>query len=810
MHDLMHDARLALRALRRQPGFTAAAVLILALGIGATTAVFSVVYAVLLQPLPFPDGGRLVRVTSMDGDVEWTASPPDFVDWRTQATSFEDLAAVNTGSFALTGNGPAQQHAGASVTAAYFTVLGVAPQIGRGFTEANDVPGANHVVVLGDNLWRTQYGADSGVVGRHIRLDGADYEVLGVMPRGFDAPGGMDLWVPRAFTQHDLTTQRGAHYLDVYGRLKPGVSVDRADREMKDIAARLDAAYPAANPGWSARVTSLRDAIVGDVRRPLYALLGAVALVLLMACVNVASLLLSRAVARERELAVRVALGAGRLRLVRGVLTESIVLAVGGGLLGIALAIWGVAALAHIAPANLPRIDEVGTNAFVLGFAFLITVATGLVFGAAPSLHLLRRREETGSLVSGERGSTAGARVQRWRQVLVAAQMALAVTLVAGAGLLAKSFTRLMATDPGFDPHGALTFRLSVPDVGYERPERVATFVRTVEQRLRAAPGVTEVGTIFGLPLTGFDFSMSLRSLDGRRLDAEEENRRVAPQMRIVTPGYFAAMGIPIVRGRGFTARDREGTTPVVVVSETGGRRIFEGQDPIGHRFELGTSMGLGRGPVGGEVVGIAGDIKGAGLAAPVRPLIYAVHDQFPVGYLQMVLRTSGDPLALAETARRAVAAVDPNVPIFQVRTLEQRLGASVSQARFLALVVGLFAAVALVLAAVGIYGVVAYAVAQRTREVGIRMALGARTADILWLVLRQGVVLAAVGATLGLAGALFATRALGRLLYQVTPSDPATFAAGIVVLMTVALLASLLPARRAAAIDPMEALRNE
>jgi putative ABC transport system permease protein len=810
MNDILRPPRLAIRALRRQPGFAAAAILTLALGIGATTAVFSVVYGVLLRPLPFSDPSRLVRVNALDGDVEWTASPPDFVDWRAQASSFQQLAAVNTGSFALTGTAPAEQRSGASVTAAFFPVFGAAPELGRAFTAANEVPGANMVVVLGDGLWRARYGADPGIVGRHIRLDGTDYEVVGVMPRGFDFPDGMDLWVPLAFAPDDLRTQRGAHYLDVYGRLTPEATVDRADREMKAIAARIDAANPGANPGWSARVTTLRDAIVGNVRRPLYALLGAVALVLLMTCVNVASLLLSRAVAREREVAVRAALGAGRARLVRGVLVESLVLAAGGGALGVALAVWGVAALTRVAPSDLPRLAEIGINGTVLGFALLATLLTALVFGSAPSLHLLHHRERTGALGTGERGGTTGGHVQRWRSALVVIQMAIAVTLVAGAGLLSKSFLRLVATDPGFNPVGALTFSVSVPDVGYERPERVAVFVQSMEQRLRALPGVTAVGTIFGLPLSGFNFSISLKSLDGRRLDAEEQNRRVGPQLRIVTPGYFAAMGIPLREGRGITPRDRNGTARVIVVSETAARRIFEGADPIGHQFELGTGMGLGRGAVGGEVVGLVGDVKDAALAEPPRPLVYAVHDQFPVGYLQVVLRATGDPLALAEPARRAITEIDPDVPLFRVQTLAQRVSASVAQARFLTLLLVLFAGIAAALAAVGIYGVVAYAVAQRTRELGIRMALGARGDDVLWLVLRQGVALAAAGTALGLSGAALATRALGRLLYQVSQSDPVVFTTGALALMAIASLASFVPARRAARTDPVEALRHE
>jgi predicted permease len=388
--------------------------------------------------------------------------------------------------------------------------------------------------------------------------------------------------------------------------------------------------------------------------------------------------------------------------------------------------------------------------------------------------------------------------------------MALAVTLVAGAGLLAKSFARLLATDPGFSTAGALTFTLSLPNAGYETPERVEAFVAEVEERLAALPGATQVGAIFGLPLTGFDFSISVNSLDGRERTLQEEAAGPSPQLRIVTPGYFAAMGIPLLRGRGIAATDRAGAPPVMVVSETGGRLLFAGEEPLGHRFTLGTGMGVGRGRVGGEVIGVVGDVKDASLRQPPRPLVYAVHRQFPVGFLQVVLRSGGDPLALAEPARRVVADVDPNVPVYQVRTLEQLLRGSVAQARFMTTVLGVFAATALVLAAVGIYGVVAYAVAQRTRELGIRLALGARAADILWLVLRQGAVLGGLGAGLGLGAALLASRVLTRLLYQVTPSDPPTFVAGAAGLLVVALAASYLPARRAAGVDPVEALRHE
>jgi predicted permease len=808
MSNLLHDARLALRALRRQPGFAAVAILTLALGIGATTAVFSVVYGVLLRPLPYPDAERLVRVYADREGVQWTASPPDFTDWRAQATSFEDLAALAPTSLAVTGDGPAQQRAAARVTAAFFPVLGVTPALGRGFTDAHEVPGQNRVVVLSDALWRSQYGADPGIVGRTMRLDGVDSDVIGVMPAGFAEPAAAELWVPLAFTPRDLTTQRGAHYLSVYGRLRPGVTVDRADREMREIAARIDAAYPEANPGWRAQVTSLRDALVGDAQRPLYALLGAVGLVLLMTCVNVASLLLSRAVARDHEIAIRVALGVNRLRLVRGVLAESLVLALAGGALGVAFATWGIAALGRLAPADLPRMEQVGVNPLVLGFTLGVSGLTALLFGAAPSLQLLRRRNDAG-IVTGPRGGTAGRVAQRWRRGLVTAQIAFAVTLVAGAGLLIKSFGRLMATDPGFRPDGVLTFNLALPDNGYQEPARVDAFARNVEERLRALPGVDDVGMVFGLPLSGFSYSISVRTLDGRALTPEEEER-LGAQLRFVTPGYFRTIGMTVLRGRGITDADVAGGRPVAVINETAARRLFGNDDPIGRHLEFGTSMGLGGDRVNGEIVGLVRDVKDVALGDPARGHVYFAHAQWPVGFLQPVLRTSGDPLALAASAQRAVAAVDPDVPVYRVRSLAQMRAASAARERFLMLVLGVFAGAALALAAVGIYGVVAHTVAQRTRELGIRMALGARAADILWLILRQGAILGGLGAALGLIGALVASRALARLLYQVTPSDPPILALGVVGLFVITLVASYLPARRAAGADPVEALRHE
>jgi putative ABC transport system permease protein len=807
----MNDFRYALRALRQNPGFILVALLTLALGIGANTTIFSVVRGVLLRPLPYPAPERLVRVFESRDGSHGSVSPPDYVDWRDQSDVFAGLATLNSGSsFALTGGtGPAQQVDGASVTPNFFSVLGVAPVLGSDFVPADGVVGQNHVVLLGYGLWRRRFGGDPTIVGRSIRLDGESYRVAGVMPLGKEYPRDAELWVPLAFTEHDLATQRGAHYLDVIGRLRPGVTLARAQTEMDAIAARLAESYPNTNRNAGALEMPLLESMVGSVAPALRILLGAVGLVLLIACTNVANLALARARRREREMSVRLALGAGRWRLVRGVLAEGILLGLAGGAVGLGMAVWGVPLLRVLRPGDMPRLDQVRVDGTVLGFAVGVSLLSGLLFSLLPAGQIFTRAELHESLTSEGRSLTAHRRARSSRNSLVAAEMALSVTLLAGAALLARSFVALVHVDPGFAPDHVLSFSLSLPDARYSTPERADAFYQQLLARLRALPGVQAAGAVFGLPLSGFRFGISAYELDGRRLPSGEDDR-LSTQVRIVTPDYFPAMGIAVVRGRNFTDADRVGAPPAIIVNEAAARLLWPGQNPLGHHLTIGTSFGLGRGRVGGEVVGVVRDTREFGLGASVRPETYLVHAQVPVGYMSVVLRTATDPDALARAAAAAVAALDPDVPAFDVRTMNERVSASMAQPRFYLLLLGAFAAVALLLAAVGIYGVMSYTVGERRREIGVRIALGACPVEVLALVVRQGMTVAGIGAAVGLAGSLAGARVLRGLLYGVGPTDVTAFAGAVAVLALVALLACYVPARRAARVDPMEALRYE
>ena len=809
MDALLHDIRYGIRRLARSPGFTGLAVLVLALGIGGTATAFGVVNAVLLRPLGFPDPGALVHPYSLWRGSWSTASPPDFADWRARSRSFTELAASNSGSFALTGDGPAEQIPGAEVTGGFFAVLGTPPLLGRTLTTADDDPGAAPGVVLGYDLWRRRFGADSGVVGRTVRLEGTSTTVLGVMPAGFVYPDGSELWLPLRFTADQMATQRGAHYLDVVGRLRHGVTLEAADRELRGIAGALAGEYPRTDANYSATVISLRDALVGDVRTPLLLLLSALGVVLLIACANVAGLLVVRGIAREREIAIRSALGGGRGRLVRTLITESTILAALGGIAGTMIALWGTAWVAHLSGSAIPLLGETRMDGGVLAFIGLVTLCTVVVFGLLPAWQTVAGGALAFRLQSESRGST-GARL-RTRNALVVAQTALAVLLLVGAGLLLKSFVRLQRVDPGFDPRHVLTFGVSLPDASYPTPARSALFYQSLIERLDALPGVRAAGAVFGLPLTDFGYSISALELDGRTLSQEEQDG-LSLQIRIVTPGYFAAMGIPVRRGRGILTSDREGTPPVMVVNDAAARRIWPDQDPIGHRLTVGTRLGLGQdhARAGGEVVGVIGDLKESALSQPADPTMYLSHAQFPMGFMSVAIRTSGDPLPLAKLAQAALAATDPDVPLFRLRSMDQLLAASIAQPRLYALLLALFALVAITLAAVGLYGVLAQTVAQRERELGVRMALGATARDVVAMVVKQATRLAAVGVVVGLAGGLAATRILATLLFGVKPFDPGTFVTVGVGLFVIALVASLVPARRATQVDPMEALRTE
>jgi len=805
----MNDLRYAIRALGQRPGFSIIAVATLALGIGANTAMFSVVHSVLLRPLPYPRSGELVQVFSTWQGSPSTVSPPDFTDWRSDNAVFSELAAVNAGSVALTGDGPAEQLASATVTGSLFAVLGVAPHTGRTLDTGDDAPGAEGVAVLGHGLWQRRFGGDPAVIGRRIIVDGASLTVVGVMPAGFDFPQGAELWTPLAFSERELSTQRGAHYLDVIGRLRPGVTVDRAAEDMRQIAARLAETYPNTNADGSAVVSRLQDAIVGDVRPALRILLGAVGLVLLIACVNVANLLLVRGAGRRRELAIRTAMGASARRLMRGLLVESIVLALVSGAIGVGLAVWGTAVIAGLQSTGLPRLDQTGINPAVLGFTLVLSLATGVLFGLLPAWQAGRTPDVAGSLKEESGTVSAEAGRGRTRRMLVTAELALAVVLLSGAGLLIRSFVGLARVDLGIVPSGVLTFAVSLPDATYGDPERRVGFTDQLLERLAGLPGVESAGAVFGMPLTGFGYTISTSELDGRRLDDQEQDR-LSVQVRAVTPEYFRAMGITLRSGRGLAPQDRAGAPRVIVVNQAAARRLWPETDPIGHQLTVGTGFGLGQGRAGGEVVGVVGDVKERGPAAEARPTMFLPLAQWPLQLLSVAIRTSGDPSALVVPARSAVAGLDPDIPVYRVRTLQQLAADAVAQPRLYASLLGLFAIAATLLAAIGVYGVVARTLQQRFREVGIRMALGARPTEVRRLLMRQGMTPVVTGVSLGIVGGVALTRVLQRLLFQVTAWDPVAFAGAAFLLMAVAVIAIYLPARRATMVDPVVVLRHE
>ncbi|MGH8223805.1 MAG: ABC transporter permease [Woeseiaceae bacterium] len=808
MNILLHDLRHSVRALCRSPGFTIVAVLTLALGIGANTAIYSVVNSVLLKPLPYPEPERIVRVYEGRADSRGTASPPNFVDWRRDNAVFEEMAAYVRTAAVLAGAGEVKRVPGAVVTAGFFPVLATAPMLGRAISQGDTVAGQERVVVLSHGLWQRRFGADPGIPGRTVRLEGREYAVIGVMPPGFEYPAGAELWAPLPFTEDELATQRGAHYLDVIARVAPGVTVEEASDQIAAIADMLALRYPDTNTGSSAKAVGLHEALVGDVRPALMILLGAVGFVLLIACANVANLLLARTAGRQRELAVRSALGAGRGRLVRHVLTESGLLAVAGGAAGLLLAALGQQVLVALPVEGLPRIEETKLDGAVLLFTAGVSMLTAVLFGLLPAVKAGWAPDLTGALKAGGAAVTPDRAGGRVRGALVVGEMALAVLLLAGAGLLLKSFIELQRVDPGFNPHGVLTFEMALPNARYPEPEQARAFFAELEQRMEALPGVESAAGVFGLPLSGFNYTISVEELDGAPAYENPGEERYM-QVRIITPDYFRAMEIRLLRGRTLAGTDRAGAPPVVV-NELAAELLWPGSDALAGRFELGTSLGLGGPRVGGTVVGVVSDVRHYGLGEPPRPEVYVAHGQFPVDFMSMVVRSSVPPQSLVAAIREQVRQMDSELPLDDIRTMEQRVSASVAQPKFYMLLLAIFAAAALLMAAIGIYGVLAYAVRQRSNEIGIRRALGARAGDVLRIVIGKAIALAGIGLILGLLASFALTRVLSGLLYGVTPTDPATFAIVAILLIAVAMLASYLPARRAALVDPVTALREE
>lgn len=811
---IWQDLKHSLRALRRQPGFTLVTVLTLAIGIGGTTAIFGVVHAVLLRPLPYPEPDRLVQVfktTITERDrVGGSVSPPDFADWRHDHTVFTEAAAFLTDSYPITGDGPAEQIRAANVTGGFFTVMATAPTAGRVITTGDDPMGGRDVVVISHALWARRFGSDPGLIGRQLQIDGVSREVIGVMPAGFEYPLLTEMWIPLRFSARDLETQRGAHYINVVARLKPGVAIERARDDMRAIASRLAQAFPSTNRESSASVHSLRDALVGSIRESMFVLLGAVGLVLLIVCVNIASLVLIRAVGRGRELAVRVAVGAGRASLVRGLLVESLVLGAAGGAAGLMLSYWATTAIRSMdVSIGVPLLNQTRLDTTVVLFAFAIALIASVLFGTMPAWHatsladiVVRIREEGGS-------TTSDPKRQRLRSLLIVAETTLAVVLLVGAGLLTRSFGRLLAVDLGFSAESVQTFSISLPEARYKQPAQRQEFIESLVTRIAMRPDVESAGAVFGLPLTNFRYGMSTSTLDGVTLSDEEQDR-LTLQVRIVTPDYFKTMRIAIPRGRGFADADRMGSQPVAMLNQAAASRIWPEQDALGHQLEIGTRFGMGGARAGGTIIGIVGDVHDHGPSARVVPTLYLAHGQWPVDSVAVVARARGEASSLVEPMRMVLRDIDADVPMYAVRSMEQISSNAVAQPRLYLILIACFASTAMLLAALGLYGVLAYAVGQRTREIGIRLALGARRDEVMRMVMGQAGKLALCGVAIGLAAAVLASRVLRSQLFEVTPTDGITYAAVAVGLMAVALIASWIPARRAARIDPITALRHD
>jgi predicted permease len=806
---LVQDLRYGARTLRRTPGFTTVAVLALALGIGANTAIFSVVNAVLLRPLGYRDPARLLTLLHHGRDP---VSPADYVDWREQSGSFEAMGAAEYWGPNLTGTDQPEHLWGLRVTQSLLPLLGVEPLMGRLFLPGEDLKGAEHEVILGYSLWQRRFAGGRNVLGRTMTLNGEAYTIVGVMPRDFHfAPfwaTRAELWAPNVLG--DRLANRGGNSLRVFARLKPGVTLEAARSEVAAITARLEQRFPGTNR--DVRVTPLIENVVGRIETPMLVLLGAVGFVLLIACANVAHMLLARAAARQKEIALRAALGAGRARMIRQFLTESLLLAALGAAAGLALAFAGTRALIALSPATIPRLDGVSIDARAVLFLLALAVLAAVAFGLAPALQA-SAVDLTGALKEGTRGS-GGGRHNRARSVLVASEFALAVMLLAGAGLMIRSFAALRAIDPGFNPRKVLSMVVSVAGSREADPGRRDLFYRQLLERVRALPGVAAAGGINHLPLVGDLWGWSFR-IEGR--PAPRPGEAPVAIYRIVTPGYFAAMRLPILRGRDIAETDDASAPGAVVINQRAAAFYFPGEDALGKRISFAADDD--HRPIWLRVVGIAKNAPQDEWTAKPEPEAYLAafqnreYLQSPgahFAYLTLVVRTTGDPAALAGAVKQTVWSFDRNLPISEVFTMEGAVALVTAQPRFEMLLLAVFAAVALLLAAIGIYGVMSYSVSRRTHEIGIRVSLGADRATVMRLVLGQGLKLAAAGSAAGLSGALLLSRTMRGLLYGVQPTDPATFVTVALVLAAVALLASYLPARRATRVDPIAALRCE
>ncbi|HSL53772.1 MAG TPA: ABC transporter permease [Pyrinomonadaceae bacterium] len=811
MDSIIKDIRYGVRGLLKHPGFTAIVVITLALGIGASTAIFSVVNSVLLRRLPYRNAERIVAIQEHDPNGKrGQSTAANFLDWRAQQTVFENLAAIKQTTTNLALSDQAERLELAQTNANFFDVFGITPQYGRLFIPQDEQAGHEPVVVVSNTLWQRRFGSDPSLVGRQITLDGKNYTVVGIAPPGFQYPDKTELWlpplrlVPEMYPDQDVTQSRRMGYLTVVASLKPGVSLQQAAGEMETITGRLRQQYPDSNNRRFNRVVSLHDHLIGDTNKLLWLLLGAVTFVLLIGCANVANLLLASGASRQKEMAIRTALGASRLRVVRQLFTESLILALVGGVVGLFIAYWGLTAITKLLPADFPRLNEIHMDLRVLGFTFGASILTGIVFGLAPALQISRSDVQEAMRETG-RGASGSRRQSRFRQALIVAEVALSVVLLAGAGLLFRSFLQLQSVNTGFVSQQVLTARLTPSGTNYVNDDDYAKFYNGVIEKVSAIPGVEDAGLINTLPL--YKGPTSGFRVEGRPVTTPDKWPSV--NYRVVSPNYFRAMGIPVLQGRAYTDRDDQNAPLVMIVNQQLVQEQFPGENPVGKRITFGGTNADGQ-PRWFEIVGVVANVRSVELREEPIPELYfsARQDLWPA--MSLVVRSSVEPSSLSASVRQAVNEVDRSVPVADVKPMDHIVSESITQPRFNLFLLGLFGSVAMILSAAGIYGVTAYTVTQRTRELGIRIALGAQMGDVLKMILGQGMAVIGVGLVVGLAAAFALMRLLRSLLFGVGENDPLTFVAITVVLVLVALIACYIPARRATKVDPLVALRYE
>jgi putative ABC transport system permease protein len=818
MGNLLQDIRYGFRRLLKQPLITLFAIISLGLGIGANTSIFSVVNAVLLRPLPYHDSERLVLIWETNSQQiaafinvqnRNLVSAGNYLDWTKQSTSFEGMAAVRFLNFNLTGGDLPERVPGGIVSQSFFPVLGVKPVLGRTFLPEDAQPDRGRVAVLSNGLWKRRYGGEPNVVGRTLNLNNETFSVVGVMPPEFNYPQDAELWVlsrladvPEApgVANANPLTNRTTGYLYALARLKPGVTTQQAQAEMNNISANLKSQYPDTNATIGARVVSMHEEIVGDIKPALQILLAVVGFVLLIACANIANLLLARASSLPKEIALRIALGANRRRIIRQLLTESVLLATAGGLLGLLIGHAGIQTLVALSPADIPRVKEINLDVYVLGWTVLITLITGVISGLAPALQVSKPNLNQ-TLQEGGRGAGPGAARHRVRNALVVVEVAITLVLLTGAGLLIKSFINLQRVDPGFNPQNVLTMRLALPSYKYSGDDPIRGFTTELLQRVKHLPGVHSAGITTALPLSTAEAAMSF-TVDGQPPPAD--GSMPIASHRIVSPDYFQVLSIPLLKGRVFTDHDVKDVQSVVVINQSMARTVFGNQDAIGKRLFIGGAKNAS------EIIGVVGDVRHSSLDQEPKPEMYVSYLQTPRPVYTLAVRPNLEPSSMAGAVRNEVWSIDKDQPITAVKTMEQMRSESLASIRFNTIALSIFAGIGLILAAVGIYGVMAYSVGQRTHEIGIRMALGAQAGSVLKMVLVQGMILVLIGVVVGLGASFALTRIMTSLLYGVTPTDPVTFAFIAVTLILVALVANYIPARRATQVDPLVALREE